>query len=79
MFPRSLKPLLLAVAGLLLLSAEVHAYIGPGAGLGMIGSLVALVGAVVVALVGIVIFPLRLILKKKRAKDADKQDIAKTK
>ena len=39
---------------------------GPGAGLGMIGSLVAVIGAVLIALLGIVILPVRMILKKRR-------------
>ena len=42
------------------------AYMGPGAGLGMIGSLVAVIGAVLIALLGIVILPVRMILKKRR-------------
>ena len=42
------------------------AYMGPGAGLGMIGSLVAVVGAVLVAVFGILVLPIRMILKKRR-------------
>lgn len=42
------------------------AYMGPGAGLGMIGSLVAVIGAVLIALLGIIILPVRMILKKRR-------------
>jgi len=42
------------------------AYMGPGAGLGMLGSLVAVIGAVLIALLGIVILPVRMILKKRR-------------
>ena len=42
------------------------AYMGPGAGLGMIGSLVAVIGAVLIALLGIVVLPVRMILKKRR-------------
>jgi hypothetical protein len=52
--------------GALLIAAPAAAYMGPGAGLGMIGSLVAVIGAVLIALLGIVILPVRMILKKRR-------------
>jgi hypothetical protein len=42
------------------------AYMGPGAGLGMLGSLVAVVAALAVAAVGLVLLPLRIIMKKRR-------------
>lgn len=42
------------------------AYMGPGAGLGMLGSLLAVAGALLVAVLGIFVLPLRLILKKRR-------------
>lgn len=41
-----------------------HAYIGPGAGLSAIGTLVALVGAVLLAIVGFVWYPLKRLLRK---------------
>ena len=53
-------------AGALLAAGPAAAYMGPGAGLGMIGSLVAVIGAVLIALLGIVILPVRMILKKRR-------------
>jgi hypothetical protein len=42
------------------------AYVGPGAGLGMIGSLIAVVVAVVVAVTGLFILPIRLLMKRLR-------------
>ena len=39
---------------------------GPGAGLGMIGSLIAVVIAGVVIVFGLVIYPLRMFLKRRR-------------
>jgi hypothetical protein len=42
------------------------AYMGPGAGLGMLGSLVAVVAAVALAVVGLVLLPVRMILKRRR-------------
>lgn len=56
------------LAGLVLLPASAQAYVGPGAGLGMIGSLIAVVAAVLVAVFGLLLFPLRLLLKRRKAK-----------
>lgn len=42
------------------------AYMGPGAGLGMLGSLFALVGAGLVALFGLVVLPVRMLMKRMR-------------
>jgi hypothetical protein len=39
------------------------AYMGPGAGLSMLSSLVAVIGVVLLALVGVVLLPFRLLLK----------------
>lgn len=43
------------------------AYVGPGAGLTMVGSLLAVAFALVIALVGLVLFPLRLLMKRIKA------------
>jgi hypothetical protein len=53
----------------MLAAGPALAYMGPGAGLGMLGSLVAVIGAVILAILGILILPLRMLLKKRR-KDA---------
>jgi hypothetical protein len=44
---------------------------GPGAGLGMLGSLIAVIAAVGIALLGIVLLPLRMIMKKRRKTSAE--------
>ena len=46
------------------------AYMGPGAGLGMLGSLVAVVAAVALAALGLVLLPLRMVLKRRRKASA---------
>jgi membrane protein implicated in regulation of membrane protease activity len=51
----------------------VVAYVGPGAGLGMIGSLIAVIGAVLVAIVGFLILPIRMLLKRRRARVVDRR------
>jgi hypothetical protein len=52
----------------LLAATPAFAYLGPGAGLGMLGSLFAVIGAVLLAILGILILPVRMILRKRREK-----------
>lgn len=47
-----------------------HAYVGPGAGLGMIASLLAVVGAMLLSIVGLVLWPWRMLRKHLQAKSA---------
>ena len=51
-----------------------QAYVGPGAGVGMIGSLLAVLGAVLLAIVGLVLWPLRMIRKRWHAKRGSKTE-----
>lgn len=49
-----------------------HAYIGPGAGISAIGTVVALIGAILLAIVGFVWYPIkRLRAKRKKAQSTD--------
>lgn len=59
----------LFVAGIF---SQAHAYIGPGPGLSMIGSFFTLVAGIVIALFFVLLYPIRLILKKRKAKSTDK-------
>jgi hypothetical protein len=59
-----------AVSAIMLPGAAV-AYVGPGAGLGMIGSLIAVIGAVLVAILGFLILPVRMLLKRRRVRAVD--------
>lgn len=43
------------------------AYLGPGAGLGMIGSLIAILVVGVIIVMGLVVYPMRVMRKKKMA------------
>jgi len=52
----------LSIAG----SDVAFAYVGPGAGLASITSLIVVVGVILLALIGLVVFPLRMILKRRR-------------
>jgi hypothetical protein len=42
------------------------AYIGPGPGLGLIGSLLAVLAAILLGIVGLILYPLRLIRRWRR-------------
>jgi uncharacterized membrane protein len=56
---------LLLFTQFMLLTDCAYAYIGPGAGLGMIGSLIAIIVAVVIIFLGLIIYPIRRLLKRK--------------
>jgi hypothetical protein len=45
-----------------------HAYVGPGAGLGMLASLLAVVAAMLLSIVGLILWPLRMLKKRWQAK-----------
>lgn len=57
----------IALASACLLPSAALAYIGPGAGLSAIGSLLALIGAVLLAIVGFVWYPVRRLLRRGKA------------
>lgn len=44
------------------------AYLGPGAGLGMVGTLISVVVAILVAILGVVLYPIRLLRKMRKNK-----------
>jgi hypothetical protein len=52
------------------LPASALAYVGPGAGLSIIGSVLALFAAVVVAIFGFLFFPIRRMLRKRKERAA---------
>jgi len=64
----------LALAGyLVLVPRAAEAYIGPGAGLAAIGTVIALVGAVLLAIAGFVWYPIkRLRARWKNSKNTEK-------
>ncbi len=51
---------------------HAHAYIGPGAGVSAIGSLLALCATVVVAILGFLWFPIKRLMKKRKASLAER-------
>ena len=50
----------------LLVADSAHAYIGPGAGISAVGSLLALSATVLLAIVGFVWYPVKRLMKKRR-------------
>lgn len=70
MSPKTIQVL---IASTLLVAAPAHAYIGPGAGLTAIGTVIALIGAVLLAIVGFVWYPVKR-LRARLTKSRDKED-----
>ncbi len=60
------SPALLAAVVPCLLPAASHAYIGPGAGLGAVGTAIAFLAAIVLLVVGFVWYPVKRILRRRR-------------
>lgn len=51
-----------------LLPSPVFAYVGPGAGISIVGSIVGVLAAIFLAIVGFVWYPIRRLLKRRKAK-----------
>ena len=51
---------------LLVISFQAHAYIGPGTGLGAIISALGVVGAILLAIIGIIYYPLKRFFKNRK-------------
>ena len=60
----------IAIAAVLVLPPPAAAYVGPGAGLSALGSLLALLAAVVVAIFGFLWYPIKRLLGKRRTPTA---------
>ena len=60
-----IKYFLALVPLLAIVSNDAHAYLGPGAGLGAVGSILAIAVAVIIIVMGIVIYPVRKYLSRK--------------
>jgi hypothetical protein len=62
--PGGPEALVLGSLFLALMPSLAHAYIGPGTGLSGLGSLLALLGAIVVGIFGFVWYPVKRLLKR---------------
>ena len=64
----------LLLIGLVAASLPVHAYIGPGMGAGAIASVLGVLGAILLAIFGLLYYPIKRILKKRKvAKQANNE------
>lgn len=68
---RVIRSLVLMVALLLTAASPALAYVGPGAGLTAIGAALAFVGAMVLAVVGFIWYPIKRLLRARARKSAD--------
>lgn len=65
-FLKRFAPITLVLALILGQPATAFAYVGPGAGLSIIGSLLAFLAAIVVGIFGFLWFPIRRMLRKRK-------------
>lgn len=70
--------LTLVIIGLMAAPQSVWAYIGPGAGISAIGTVVAFIGAILLAIVGFVWYPMKRLLVKIRKKKGDAESVTAT-
>lgn len=65
--------LLLVLFFLLVVLSPINAlaYVGPGTGLSAIGSFLALLGGVIIAIIGFLWFPIKRMLGKKKSQEPD--------
>ena len=73
MTQRSLFTALLVLA-VLTLPTIAFAYVGPGAGLSAIGTVLALIGAVLLGIVGFVWYPIKRLLRGKQVEEIKGED-----
>lgn len=63
----------LAILLLVMWSSPAQAYIGPGAGLSALGTVAALLGAVLLLLVGFIWYPVKRLVRRRREAESRKQ------
>lgn len=62
-------------AAIVLLPATAWAYFGPGAGLGMVASLVAVVVAVLLVICGALIYPIMMLRKRRKNRKSSSETL----
>jgi hypothetical protein len=66
--------LFFVLMGQIILPQYVFAYIGPGAGISAIGTVVAFIGAILLAIVGFIWYPMKRLLVKMKKKEKSDQE-----
>ena len=69
---RRFVPVTLVLVLIMGAPVTAFAYVGPGAGLSIIGSLLALIAAIVVGILGFLWFPIRRLLRRRKQAAADR-------
>ena len=62
---------LLTLLTFAIFSGTASAYIGPGAGISVLGSLLGIIAGVFIALFAVIAWPVRRMLKKRKARQAE--------
>lgn len=70
---RKVRDVFLAMA-IVLVPSQVLAYVGPGAGLSIIGSLLAFIAVIFVGIFGFLWFPIRRLLRKRKQSSAQSSE-----
>lgn len=55
--------------GMLLVATNADAYVGPGLGLGLLGAILGALGALLLAIVGMVWYPVKRLLSRRKGPD----------
>ena len=55
------------------MALSAHAYIGPGVGAGAIATVLGLLGALLMAVVGLIYFPIKRMIKRHKARQTEAQ------
>ena len=72
----SLSAVMLAIIALLWVPESASAYVGPGTGLTAIGTLLSIIGAIFFAIVGLVWYPVKRLIKfmKRKSRSSEGQN-----
>lgn len=70
---RTTAQTLLLLTALALAPQQAMAYMGPGAGLGMIGSIIAVLVAAIVLIFGLLLYPIKVLMKRRALKKDDSE------
>lgn len=58
---------MISALALLLFAGGTFAYVGPGAGISVLGSLLGILATILLAIVAIVMWPIRKLMKRRKA------------
>ena len=47
------------------------AYVGPGAGLGVLGAALAMLAAIVVTVIGVIVWPMRMLMRRRKQRASE--------